>query len=1043
MADSHANLTNNGLTTNFDVSYDDSMDRQANVIDNANALLAVVENEFTVTTGWFGVPASKFGTGHRQRVKLDLADTDNGNGSIGLPGANNSGYGNPINLDALNLIDAHTTAAGMVENVFMAEWSEVLMNVQGKWNAGDSSGEGLSQFCSIRRFPTGHYSYYGAWVEPWLNGDSTSPNAARSDWVNHTFTGGGGKHGDGDSVSFGCALAFLYYLFTQLQFSETQIIGAGSSTLAGAYAKLTADSGDPFPAFLNLIEHVHPASSTVQLTGTVPDDMFPIALTSFWANKDTFGKAEVRDIIKNHGGVWPQAFWVVVDGFSEASFNALGITVDTFTGSFANLSGIEIIPNLAIDYENAASPSAPQRIRIPFDIKFSSTALTHFPASGSTQYDLATALSANGTAVAGSSTSTKFELVAGADPYFTNIDTTPGDPNRNNAFYLSQDLRVFTATPGLNNLPVPGGPAFGTDSVAGAYTYLQDLLTFLNSNFTDPNGTDPFNGVLPGQAGALQDDSSVTPLTLDMPDPFTFNLYPNYNFAIARVRLLGTSGPAGAAHNVRTFFRLWASQTADTDYQPGTTYAFTPDANNLPGSPLPGAGNTTLPFFATGNNGAAADYAANGPNIRTITIPAGRDSTWAYYGCFLNVYDQNNVVGGQPVQAYLTGTHHCLIAQIADDDAPVVVGATPAASDKLAQRNLQVTVSDNPGPADAHKIPQTFDIRPSDPADDQPPDELMIDWGGIPPGTVASIYWPQVQAADVVALANSLYATHTLTATEPTTVSVTVTGGVSYIPVPRGTGDNFAGLFTLDLPQTVRAGQEFTVLVRRVSTKTAQDIILQTRTLATSIGPEPKTRRRRPAAEPRAAAPEPGVTTWRYVVGSFTVDIPVQTAATMLWPEENTLAILRWRLGLMAPGNRWYKVLQRYIDLIAARVDGLGGNSGSIEPSPTGAPPPRTGRHHPRAHEYVGKVCEVRYDCFGEFAGFVLATCDDEKVFRTCRRGIERVAVLACRHRLTVVVVAEKATADDHEKDRHRRGEPDGPSHSRHEERIVRITLRQ
>ena len=223
-------------------------------------------------------------------------------------------------------------------------------------------------------------------MEPWLNGDSTSPNAARSDWVNHTFTGGGGKRGDGDSVSFGCALAFLYYLLTQLQFSEPEIIGAGSSTLAGTYAKLTADKGNPFPAFLNLIEHVHPASSTVHLSGTVPDDMFPIAITSFWANKDTFGKAEVQDIIKNHGGVWPQAFWVVVDGFSEASFNALGVTVEPFTGSFANLSGIEIIPNLAIDYENAASPSAPQRIRIPFDIKFTSAALPHFPGSGSTQY---------------------------------------------------------------------------------------------------------------------------------------------------------------------------------------------------------------------------------------------------------------------------------------------------------------------------------------------------------------------------------------------------------------------------------------------------------------------------------------------------------------------------------------------------------------------------------------------------------------------------------------------------------------------------------
>jgi len=1038
MTDSHANLTGSGLTANFDVSYEDSLDRQANVIDNANALLAVVENEFTVTTGWFGVPAGKFGPGHRQRVKLDLADSDNGGGSIGLPGANNSGYGNPINLDAVNLIDDHTRGAGMVENAFMAEWSEVLMDVQGRWNAGDSSGEGLSQFCSIRRFPAGHYSYYGHWVEPWLNGDSTSPNPARSDWVNHTFTGGGGKRGDGDSVSFGCALAFLYYLVTQLQFSETEIIGAGSSTLAGAYAKLTGDHGDPFPAFLGLIEHVHPSSGTVSLSGAVPDDMFPIAITSFWANKDTFGKDEVQDIINNHGGVWPQAFWVVVDGFSEASFNALGVTIDAFTGSFANLGGIEIIPNLAIDYENAASPSAPQRIRIPFDIKFTSAALAHFPGSGSTQYDLAASLSANNTFIAGSSTSIKMELVAGADPYFTNIDTTPGDPNRNNAFYLSQDLRVFTATPGLNDVPVAGGPAFGTDGITGAYTYLQQLLTYLNSNFSDPNGIDPFNAVLPGQAGALQDDSSVTPLTLDMPDPFTFNLYANYNFAIARVRLLGTSGTAGAARNVRAFFRLWASQTADTDYQPDTTYAFTPDPANLPGSPLPGAGNTTLPFFATGDNGAAADYAANGPNNRTITIPPGRDSTWTYYGCFLNVYDQDNVIGGRPVQAYLTGTHHCLIAQIADDDAPVIVGASPAASDKLAQRNLQVTVSDNPGPADTHKIPQTFDVRPSDPADDQPPDELMIDWGGIPAGTVASLYWPQVQAADVVALADSLYATHTLTAAEPNTVSVTVAGGVSYIPVPRGTGDNFAGLFTLDLPQTVRTGQEYTVLVRRVSTRTVTDIVIQTRTLPATIGPETRSRRRRQAAEPLSQQPDSGVTTWRYVVGSFTVDIPVQTAKTMLWPEENTLAILRWRLGMMAPGNRWYKVLQRYIGLISARVDGLGGNSASIEPSPAGAPP-IAGPGRKKDREYEGKICEVRYDCFGEFDGFILATCNDEKIFRNCRPGIERVALLACRHQLTVVVVAEQP----HPHDQHENGEPNRSPHSHHYERITRITLRR
>ena len=1021
MADSQAGLTNNGQTTNFDVSYDDSLVTTANVIDNANALLGVVENEFNVTTGWFGTPASKFGPSHRQKVKLDLAAT-----ATSFPGANNSGYGSAINLDAQNVTNDHTVAAGRVENVFMAEWSEILMSLSnGKWNAGNSSGEGLSQFCSILRFQTGHYEYYGSWVDSWLNGVASSPNAARSDWVNQTFTGSGSVHGDGDSVSFGCALAFLFYLYTQLQFTQTQIIAAGSSTLAGAYTKLTGDNGNPFPAFLNLIGHSYPASGTAAIPGPVTDNPFPLAITGFWANKDTFGKDEVQEVINKKGGVWSQAFWVVVDGFSEASFNALGVTVDAFTGSFANLTGVEIIPNLSIDYENAASPLAPQRIRIPFDIKFSSAALAHFPAAGSAQYDLATSLTAGGTKVTGSDTSTKFELVAGADPYFTNIDTTPGDPNRNNVFYLSQDLRVFTATPGQNNTPVPGGPSFGSDSAAGAFSYVQQLLTHLNSTYNDPNGTDPFTTVLPGQGGALQGDSSVTPYTLDLSNPFNIQVFSNYNLAIARVRLYGKPGSAGAAHNVRVFFRLWATQTADTDYQSSTTYKSTLDSAGEPASPQVGAGHTTIPFFATGNIGANTDYGAGGANIRTVTIPAGRDSIWAYYGCFLNVYDSANVIDGQPVQAYLTGTHHCLVAQIADDDAPVVDGASPQSSDKLAQRNLQVTLSDNPGPADTHRIPQTFDLRPSDPAVNQPPDELMIDWGDVPAGSVASIYWPQVPGAEVVQLANSLYATHTLTASETNTVRCKINGGISYIPVPRGAGDNFAGLLTLDLPQTVTTGEEFDILVRRISTRYASDVILRTRTLPSkregrrANGRTAATRGRGKPAPEQPAPAQPDVTVWRYVVGTFAVSIPVSTAETMLLPEENTLAIMRWRLQQMAPANRWYKVLERYISLIAARVDGLGGDSGSILPSPTGVPPRRRPPHE-KTRKYEGKVCEVCYDCFGEFDGFVLADCGESRRFRTRAHGIEEVVLRACREHLTLQILVDN----------------DG------EERIVRLAIR-
>ena len=146
--------------------------------------------------------------------------------------------------------------------------------------------------------------------------------------------------------------------------------------------------------------------------------------------------------------------------------------------------------------------------------------------------------------------------------------------------------------------------------------------------------------------------------------------------------------------------------------------------------------------------------------------------------------------------------------------------------------------------------------------------------------------------------------------------------------------------FTLDLPQSVRTGQEFDVLVRRISTKTVQDIILETptHTLPTVVPLKEQKPAQRGAAcyseEQPTPTEEPGLTVWRYVVGTFAVSIPVATTETMLAPEETTLAILRWRLGLMSPGNRWYKVMERYTDLIAARVDGLGGDSTSIELSP-------------------------------------------------------------------------------------------------------------
>jgi hypothetical protein len=709
--------------------------------------------------------------------------------------------------------------------------------------------------------------------------------------------------------------------------------------------------------------------------------ILPLGTLTFWVDKNTFGKNEVQDVINTSGGVWPMAFWLVLEGFSKTAFTSLNVSIPAPTGPFANLMGVTIAQNPDIDFENSAQPDARQRIRIPYDITFSNASLNDFPASGSQTYELDAFIATDGNHVPGSDASTLFELVAGADPYFTNID-----PAQNNVFYLSQDLRVLTATPGLNGNPVPGGPSFGPDSTAGAFGYIQQLLAWLNANYSDPNGADPFNAVLPGQAGALQGDSSVTPFTVRFTGGLNFNLYHNYNFAIARVRQRGASGSAGAAPNVRVFFRLWTTQTPDTDYLTGSTYPSNLDSAGLPGSPQVGADHITLPFFATGNLGDNHDYDTGGGNNQDITIPSGADSVWVYYGCFLNVYDAGNVIDGQPVQAWLNGSHHCLVAQIAYDDAPIFVGANPEASDKLAQRNLQVTHSDNPGPASTHRIPQTFDIRPSAMVTEAGQvDELMIDWGNVPSGSVASIYWPQVPAAQVLALADSLYKTRTLTAADAHTIQCKVTGGVTYVPVPKSAGQNFAGLITLDLPLDIVTGQQFTVEVRRISRRSVPILQIEAR-------PERKQPRRRE-----------GSIDWRYVVGTFQIRIPVATAAALLRPEEDLLAILKWRLQQMPVASRWYPVTQRYISIVADRVSGLGGNPDEIPPSPNGAPVPVRDKCDDVV-EYCGKVVEVIFDCFGDLEGFVLDSCCERIAFKTLEDRLGELALRACKERLTLCV---------------------------------------
>lgn len=739
----------------------------------------------------------------------------------------------------------------------------------------------------------------------------------------------------------------------------------------------------------------------------------------FVIGKNNYGRDEVTDNL-----VYSAAFYLFLEGYTP---NVVGSSIPTFTGSFnsTNIPGLTVsAPTVSYDIgKTGANANIIQRIRFEYQIQFTVASLAVFPNPGNAPapYTLDADISIGGKQLP--IAAAEFFLLGGDDPYFTNIND-----GARNLSYLSQELRVFTITPTADHQTPIGTVPFNfttgnptTLDTGAAYNYIQGLISYLNENYgylspaftpPDTNVSDPLDSLLPQQAGALNGDSSITPQTGS-------NI--NYNFAIARVRLKGNAASLPAS-NVKIYFRLFTTQTFDTDFinspanvtmvDPNVTYPLSAANPPLPLPGTDGAGNIngcSLPFFATANfDNGPTDYNSGGPNNQTISLPGGEDYTWAFFGCFLNVNDATNEFGGNPVQYWLAGSaHNCLVAQIDYQFAPIEningVIENPGNSDKLAQRNLQVTTSGNPGFPATHRVPQTIDVRPSPRPQSTSrrtiasyPDEIMIDWGNTPLGTVASIYWPEVDSASVLQLARQLYPTQTLSSPAANTIQCKVVSPVSYIPIPVGDGGSRAGLLTIDLPATVRYGNEFDVLVRRIATKQ----VIKAR------GPN------NPESPTLAAnAIEQGQLVWRYISGSYLARISVQRESRILPVDENLLAILKWRLGVIGPTNRWYKILLLWIQYLSARISGMGGNPAHVPPSPNGYQLPShshiPGKPH-HQHCYTGKVKGIRYDRFGDFGGFTLLTKEGrEHSFHGHEHRVEELVRRAWLDRTLISVFVE------------------------------------
>jgi hypothetical protein len=664
-------------------------------------------------------------------------------------------------------------------------------------------------------------------------------------------------------------------------------------------------------------------------------------------NRSTIGQDEVgarRQLAGPHA-VIPDALRVVVDGYTAAQ---LGIAGSTSTLAVASpISGMTVVCTGNVAATGAYGPDV-QRFTFLYDLDFgTSHADPAFNFAGPTFFATVNV------AVLDVACSAEIELIKQPNPFILH-----GDPT-----WLSIDLRTFAVRANQTKFGVQMGGA-----AASAPEFIQRVAHALTAGA----GT---------AAGQAFDDPSVLP-----PDELHSALYLQprdennslvFNFALARVRYVGLIGAA----NVRVFFRLFQAQTTSGayDYPPGSRYRRA--TSNPNGQPIPLAGivgneYVTLPFFALPRVDTAAVSMSQQTdsqtvagvvygNIQHITAHADGSEVDTFFGCWLDINQPSAVVipasrdatnpdgpfqsvTNPPLsvqQALLRSLHQCLIAEVAFDPVIIPLGKDPSNWDKLAQRNIAWS---DVGSAAAVT---PFEVRPTPvglPADHRP-DELMIDWD-VPEESLATIFLPGAQADEILDLAGRMYVSHRLERLDDHTIRCH-TGGITYVPVPAGSGPDFAGLLSVEPAGRIAKRGEFKVVVRQVTNASSARLrgegsVPGGQTMEGGEAPED-----RPASRNLDASARLGVTQearmgrseyeyhrWRRVLGAFQLNAPVRDHATLLRREERDLAVLKWIRESISPESRWHPVFDRFVDAIGIRVKVFGGDPSAVEPSPEGDP---------------------------------------------------------------------------------------------------------
>ncbi len=600
----------------------------------------------------------------------------------------------------------------------------------------------------------------------------------------------------------------------------------------------------------------------------------------FVVDRNNFSDDEIEAMLHvSSPAVFDDAFYVIVDGYSpnDLGFTTATLQVTPSLSTVPNLTGVTLTVD-RVDFEYPTFLNRKQRITWACKISFAN--INDF----TTQRRQIT-LSATVSAESGSAF---LYLIKQPNPYEIDGQTS----------WLSTDLRVFQIKTGQSK--------FGKTMASDPSDFITDVISNLNTGNT--GGQTFENNISTNQqTSRLELSRQVSGVNV-------------YNFAVAKVRYraLHTS-----ATDVRVFFRLFPVATTSLEYTQATTYRQHTSGNRV--VPLLGIKNNeiaSIPCFAAQRINSATfsmTTQTDTANVQVIPPDATGAEVVRYFGCWLDINQTDAHFPIQPsndgpftsnrksVNELIRNAHQCLVSEIAFTPAPAQGGSKPSTSDKLAQRNLAIVETTNPGIISSRRIPQTFEIRPSLSRIEN--DELMIDWGNVPEGSYATIYMPGLDANDIMLLAAQKFRSYGLARIDKHTLKCDATG-ITYLPIPFVDG-NLPGIITINLPKGIKTGQVFKVVVKQI---TGEQYRLELTHISHSTG----------SSKPQGV---------RHIVGSFQITIPVQEKKEVLVKEQRLLSNLRWIERSIPPTNRWYPVFGKYVSEIAGRVDGLGGNSKQIGPS--------------------------------------------------------------------------------------------------------------